>query len=62
MEIKATELGLAGLSRHGVLADGSLILRNSIQSDWVYVKIVTVDGYARTRRYRHDQLVRVRDE
>jgi hypothetical protein len=61
-KVKATELGIAGLSRHGVLADGALIVRNSIQRDRVYVKVVTPDGHARTRRYRHDQMVSVRDD
>ena len=40
------------------LADGALILRLSFQRTWVYARIVK-DGHARTRRYRHDQDVKV---
>lgn len=54
--VKATELGICGLSRDGVLADGALILGVSVQREWVYAKVVK-DGRMRTRRYRHDQMV-----
>lgn len=56
--VKATELGIAGLSRHGVLADGALILRTSHQLKWFYAKVVK-GGRITTRRYRHDQMVEV---
>ena len=57
--VKATELGIAGLSRDGVLADGAMVLHTSIQREWVYAQVVTPDGHFRTRRYRHSQLVEV---
>jgi hypothetical protein len=58
-KVKATELGIAGLSRHGVLADGGLILGVSVQIDWVYVRFVKEDGTFGRRRYRHAQMVAV---
>jgi regulation of enolase protein 1 (concanavalin A-like superfamily) len=44
------------------LADGSFVLHVSTQTDWTYVRILTPDGHFRTRRYRHDQEVKVMDE
>lgn len=44
------------------LADGSFVLHISTQINWTYVQILTTDGHFRTRRYRHDQEVKVMDE
>ena len=44
------------------LADGSFVLHVSTQLNWTYVRILTPDGHFRTRRYRHDQEVKVMDE
>lgn len=41
------------------LADGSFVTHRSFQQAWVYCRVVTADGHARTRRYRHDQRVAV---
>lgn len=40
------------------LADGALVLRVSVQQNWVYVKAVKAGRPVR-RRYRHDQMVTV---
>ena len=41
------------------LADGALIVHLSFQRTWVYARVLTEDGHARTRRYRHDKDVNV---
>lgn len=47
------------LTPHTWLADGALIIHLSFQRTWVYAQILTEDGHARTRRYRHDKDVKV---
>jgi hypothetical protein len=60
--VKATELRMFVDAQHpgDQLRDGAFVLHTSIQREWVYVKVITLDGHFRTRRYRHNQLVEVR--
>lgn len=53
-----TTVKARGLFESHELADGATILRLSFQRDWVYAHIIK-DGQPRTRRYRHDQDVRI---
>jgi hypothetical protein len=55
MTKRATNLS----SMEDSLADGAIVLHLSIQLNWVYVKVITPNGHFRTRRYRHDQQVKV---
>lgn len=54
-----TTIKAQNLTAFTFLADGALITRVSVQRDWVYAQIVK-DGWARTRRYRHNQGVKVK--
>lgn len=55
VEKRATQL-----SQLDTLADGAIVLNTSHQLRWFYAQIVK-DGRMRRRRYRHDQMVRVRE-
>lgn len=59
--VRATELRMFVPERGAgdVLADGSHVLKVSIQVDKVYVKLLTTAGHFRTRRYAHDKMVEV---
>ena len=57
---KATELCPVVGRPDSVLADGTFIFGVSVQREWVYIKGLRPDGRFVRRRYRHDQMVKVR--
>ena len=60
-QVKATELQMVTDRAGDVLADGAFVLKVSIQASNVYVRVLVPGGHFRTRRYRHDQMVKVQD-
>lgn len=50
--VKATNL-----SGDEYLADGAIVLKTSVQLEWVYATVV-IDGHVRRRRYRWGRRVR----